>query len=229
MTAEAPSISPVVDDGDLKDVLRALVGEINRLNSRVDSLSSDNRLLRFELTQINQQLNRASPRDQMERRAALYSELALTPHSDDAAPTDAPAGGTHEERMVALEQRLNNLETHTAEPSGRKDGALVFAKCLSCQKPSASKRETSPDPRVLHGRPFVQRRGASPTRPDAAPQGSFRLDITKGHSQNFDLHDQKLPGQGEGAAVHVGRRSGSFGVEKIRPRTQELRNPVSRS
>lgn len=130
MTAEAPSISPVVDDGDLKDVLRALVGEINRLNSRVDSLSSDNRLLRFELIRINQQLNRASPRDQMERRAALYSELALTPHSDDAAPTDAPAGGTHEERMAALEQRLNNLETHTAEPSGREDGALVFAKCF---------------------------------------------------------------------------------------------------
>jgi len=229
MTAEASSVSPAVDDSDLKDVLRALVGEINRLNSRVDSLSTDNRLLRFELTQVNQQLTRASPRDQIERRAALYSELALAPNTDDAAATDVPEGGTHEERMAALEQRLYNLETQATEPSGREDGALVFAKCLSCQKPSASKRDTSPDPRVLHGRPFVHRRGASPTRPDAVLQGSFRLDITKSHNQNFDLQDQKLPGQGEGEVVRVGRRSGSFGVEKIRPRTQELRNPVSRS
>jgi len=222
-----PTMGLTVGDADLKDVLRALVGEVERLTSRVDCLAADNRFLRFELAQISLQMNRASPRGQSERRAALLSELALSPHDTDAVAPNAPEGGTYEEQLAALGQRLFALETQRMEPGGREDGAFVFAKCLSCQQPSASKRETSPDPRVPHGRPFVQRPGASPGRPGTAPpqgvpqgvpQGSFRLGAAIKANQLLSRQEQTPPGQGEGAVVHVGRRSGSFGVEKIRPR-----------
>ena len=215
-----------VDDGDLKDVLRGLAGEIERLTSRVDSLAADNRFLRFELSQISLQMNRSSPRGQPERRAALHSELAVSPHDDGAVAAEAPESGTYEEQLAALGQRLFALETQRMEPGGREDEALVFAKCLSCQQPSASRRETFPDPRVLHGRPFIQRPGASPGRPGTAPQSSFRLDAARNANQPLSRQEQTPTGQGEGAVVHVGRRSGSFGVEKIRPRPQGPRNPV---
>ena len=215
-------------------VLKGIVEELGALGVRVDALEADNQFLRFELTQTQRALSQSLSQGSSARRLMLLSEMGVESSSSSAEAAHPPYEPL-DERMDALEEAVSALRSHAnqvaALPSSS-EGALLFTKCLSCQKTSLPNGRDSPPPdgrAAPHGRPMKDKIVLG--RASSATGGStFRLEAERrlGASGGAIQQEQlaKLIGQGTSEApvsVHVGRRSGSFGVEKLRPRSATKR------
>jgi hypothetical protein len=188
--------------------------------------------LRFELSAVVAEINTNFVRSTRSRRATLHTALGLFPNQDEVG-VDWARRSVHD-RLETLGGRLQALErlvvSSERESSNGELGALIFTKCLSCQAPgSSSKRPESPprDPlRIQHGRPLGQNPANAKLgsdRPASAPINGFRFDAVRPYVDVQDLgHYQRQQNAADATTIHVGRRAGTFGVEKLRPRSRHF-------
>jgi len=243
-----------VSDSVLRDCLRAVTAESEKLCGRVDALEVENRLLRFEFNALVAGIDPYLVRPILNRRATLHSELGLFAEQDEIG-LDGRGANTMCSRVEILEERIQILEkvavSSERDVSNGELGALIFTKCLSCQAPGSSNRRPESPPldpyRIQHGRPLGQKTGNArlPSgRPSSAPLNGFRFDAVRPYLELQDLaaeqqglrlqqqQQQQQPRRSQNttdsAMIRVGRRAGAFGVEKIRPRPRP-RHPFSQN
>jgi len=220
-----------VDDAPLRDVLRALISEVEKLSGRISFLEADNRLLRFELAHCAGAIDTSMSQGIGARRVTFQAELDLPRDhavvSEHARQPVADRLADVEDRVLSLEGSASRSSMHPSERADYDKGAALSYRCLSCQNPAASGgRSPSPvDERMAHGRPgpfHVRKTPSGDGRPTSAPLGSIRLDADRvAPPPSHITAPQARPHTGGDMTLHVGRRAAAYGVEKIRPRSRQ--------
>jgi len=203
-----------VDDSNLVEVIRDLCAELQSLGSRVDSLESENRLLKFELIRLNGELGTENTREMQMRSFARSSEL-----KGSAEPVMYEGGSRPNllGRLTTIEQKIVNDAEGADEDGNINQFALGLTRCLSCKTPVPSKTRQHPPVDNTHkiqkGTTLFESSKAT-ARPLSAPNGNFQLAAVGSLSEKqYNIGGERTGGKGDiskeskGVTVHVGGHS----------------------